>query len=216
MASWNPHKQGEHVFNDIGGSLANAVEGALAAERLRFFSMWSRFGPIVPALDLPSTAAALDSIARDPVLVQARTVAAPATGVHDDANSQLYGSARARLERCLADLAYSAADLAWKKKPRSGSSFHEFEAVVAGVRDSRTARESASAAVVELMDAARDPAAERDALAETVSDIELRRRRDAIEAMKREIPRFKQQGRAMVETFAAEVGQVFERRVNAS
>ena len=53
------------------------------------------------------------------------------------------------------------------------------------------------------------------ALAEKVSDIKLFHwSSDAIRS--HEPPKLKQQGRALVETFAAEIEQLFERRVSGS
>ena len=39
---WNPHKKGEHVFNDIAGSLDNAFTSALKADSIKFVTLVNR------------------------------------------------------------------------------------------------------------------------------------------------------------------------------
>jgi hypothetical protein len=111
----NPHKKGEHVFNDIPGSMENALESVPTAERVKSVALVQRFGPLRLA-DLAQTSASLDRLRRESVLIQARTVVAPATGLHNDANSKNYSQARLRLEAALMDVVVNTGSLIWEKK----------------------------------------------------------------------------------------------------
>lgn len=208
----NPHKKGEHVFNDIATSIGNAFEAALSCNRANSLLLTGPFGPLRLA-DVPGTASALEQLRRDPVLAEARTVVAPATGTVNDENSRLYSAAKMQLERLLSDLVVSTAALLWKKKPRSGSSFHEFESIVSGMRDSRLLAGAARTAMGALIDAAHDPAAEAAALSERAGDAELARRKTAIMRMHQYRPALKEFGASVVDTFAGELEGALERRI---
>jgi hypothetical protein len=211
MASpgWNPHKKGEHVFNDIAGSLENAFTSALKTPRANSLILINRFGP----LNLPQTALGLLNFNQDRILAQARTVVAPATGLANDLNSRTYGNARLKLGRVLSDVVINTAGLIWKQKPRSNSSFHEFESVVASLRDKSLLRSEANSALDELINSAYDPQAEASALAERVSDTELARRRAAIVAGKQHLSMLKQAGHSLIRSFFEELEQVLEKRL---
>lgn len=214
MASpgWNPHKKGEHVFNDIAGSLENAVTSALTAERAQSLILEHQHG-ILKRQDAPLTFALLDSVGRDQILLRARTVVAPATGIHNDPNSRSYSDAKLKLERILSDLVISTADLIWKKKPRSNSSFKEFEHIVSGVRNASQLRSDANLAIDSLIDSAHDPQAEASALSERVSDTEFTARRATIDSMKQHRQALKLAGRTIVRTFTEEIERALERRI---
>ena len=73
---WNPHKKGEHVFNDIAGSVGNAFDTALSLNRANSLMLTGPHGPL-RMWDLPGTSAALDRLRRDVVLAAARAVVSP-------------------------------------------------------------------------------------------------------------------------------------------
>jgi hypothetical protein len=211
----NPHKKGEHVFNDIAGSVENALLLAIRTDRGNSLVLTNRFGQMVLS-QFPQTSSAVDRIRRDPVLIQARTVVAPPTGIDSDANSRVYGDARLKLERILSDAVIATADLIWKKKPRSNSTFHDFESIVTGIRSASFLKADANSAIDALVDSAHDAQAEASALAEKVSDTELAQRRAAIAAMKQHRPTLKQAGHALVQTFLSELERVLERRIGSA
>jgi hypothetical protein len=208
----NPHKQGEHVFNDLATSAQNAVEAALGSNRFNALVLTARHGPLRLS-DLPQTRLSLERLAGDPVLLEARSVTAPATGEHDDPNSLFYGRARQDLERALADLIESTAALLWRRKPRHNSSFHEFESIVIGMRDTRLVLAAARSAFSALVDTGQDPQAEKAALSERVGDVELERRRTIIDRMRQHTPSLRATGNALVDTFANEIELLLERRI---
>ena len=217
MASsgWNPHKKGEHVFNDISGSVENAFEAVLSAERVRAVALVQRFGQLrLP--DLSQTSTSLDRLKQDSILSQARTVVAPATGLHNDANSRSYSRARVNLETALSEAIVAMGVWMWKKKPRSNSSFQEFDSIVAGMKNVSALKTDANAAFDALIDSAYDPQAEASALAERVSDAEVAKRRRLIDLMKSHRPALKQTGHALLKQFCDDVENVLEYRVSAS
>jgi len=63
MAStgFNPHKKGEHVFNDISGSLDNALANALRADHVKTVALVGRY-PELRFGDFPKTGSGLDRI----------------------------------------------------------------------------------------------------------------------------------------------------------
>jgi hypothetical protein len=211
----NPHKKGEHVFNDVSGSVENSLESVLSAERVKSVALVQRFGPLRLG-DLTQTNTALDRLRRDSILVQARTIVAPATGLHNDANSRSYSQARLKLESALSELVVNIATLIWKKRPRSDSSFHEFESVIVGMRRVAATTSDANAAFDSLVDSAHDPQAEASALSEHASDAELARRRTVILSMKNHRPALKQTGHAVLKHFLDDMEAVLERRIGAA
>jgi hypothetical protein len=217
MASsgWNPHKKGEHVFNDISGSVENALESVLSAERVRAVALVQRFGHLrVP--DLTQTSMSLDRLKQDSILSQARTVVAPATGLHNDANSRSYSKARVSLETALSEAIVAMGVLIWKKKPMSNSSFLQFDSIVIGMKNVSTLKADANAALDALVDSAYDLQAEASALSERVSDAEIAKRRRLIDLMKSHRPVLKQIGYALLKQFSDDVEIVLEYRINAS
>jgi hypothetical protein len=217
MAStgWNPHKKGEHVFNDISGSLENSIDSVLLAEQVKSVALMRRFGSLRLA-SLTQTCASLDRLRRDPILVQGRTVVAPATGLHNDANSRAYSEARLKLEMALLETVVNVGVLIWKKKPRSDSSFQEFDALVVGMKNLSALKNGANMAFDSLVDSAHDPQAEASALSERVSDAELKRRRDAIALMKNHRPALKQIGHALLKQFVDETENALEHRIGGA
>ena len=127
----NFHKKGEHVFNDIAGSLENAFIAALGNTNANSLVLMEQFGPL-NLYDFPRTSRGIDRFNQDPILTQARTIVAPATGLIDDSNSRNYGDAKRRLEQVLLDAVEGTADLMWRRRPHPDSSFHAFELTVAG------------------------------------------------------------------------------------
>ncbi len=212
---WNPHKKGEHVFNDIAGSLENAFLSALTPEQGHSLLLVGRYGSL-RVHDVPQTITLLKVLQQDRILLEARTVVAPASGVHDDPNSRIYSEAKLKLERALSEIVVSTAALLWKKKPRPNSSFHEFESIVAGVRNSIVLRTDANAAIDTLIDSAHDPQAEASALSERISDSSLAARQAKIEALKQHRPALKKAGHALVGVFSDEIERVLERRIGAA
>jgi len=214
-SGWNPHKKGEHVFNDISGSVENALESVLSAERVRAVALVQRFGHLrVP--DLTQTSMSLDRLKQDSILSQARTVVAPATGLHNDANSRSYSKARVSLETALSEAIVAMGVLIWKKKPMSNSSFLQFDSIVIGMKNVSTLKADANAALDALVDSAYDPQAEASALSERVSDAEIAKRRRLIDLMKSHRPVLKQIGYALLKQFSDDVEIVLEYRINAS
>jgi len=214
-SGWNPHKKGEHVFNDISGSVENALESVLSAERVRAVALVQRFGHLrVP--DLTQTSMSLDRLKQDSILSQARTVVAPATGLHNDANSRSYSKARVSLETALSEAIVAMGVLIWKKKPTSNSSFLQFDSIVIGMKNVSTLKADANAALDALVDSAYDPQAEASALSERVSDAEIAKRRRLIDLMKSHRPVLKQIGYALLKQFSDDVEIVLEYRINAS
>jgi hypothetical protein len=195
--------------------LENALSTALATDRARSSTLAGVHGSL-ELKHLPLTSSALDGFRRDSILAQARTIVAPASGVHDDHNSKTYSAAKLALEKTLAEIVVSAAILIWKKKPRANSSFHEFESIVAGMRSATILKADAYAAVDSLIDSAHDPQAETSALSERVSNSEMTRRRAAIASMKQHRQALKQRGRSLVNTFCTEVDDILEGRIGSA
>jgi hypothetical protein len=211
----NPHKKGEHVFNDIAGSFENAINAALTASRANSLILSGPHGPLRLS-DFPSTTAGLRKLQKDPILTEARTVVAPATGNVSDNNSRIYGDAKAHFEGLLRELVSGTAALLWKKKPRSRGTYREFDDMVVAMRDTRLLVNDAKSAFGALVDVAYDEEAEVAALAELASDTELLRRKAAIDAMKAHLETLKETGSTLVDTFAMEVERVLERRIGAA
>jgi hypothetical protein len=210
---WNPHKKGEHVFNDIAGSLENALTAALATEKAHSLTLSTRHGNL-ELFDFPQTRSALDRFRNDHILVDARTIVAPASGMHDDINSRTYSAAKLKLEGALSEIVVDTAALLWKKKPRSNSSFLEFEAIVSGLKNASSLKADANSALDALIDSAEDPHAEASALAERISDTELARRRIVITSMKQHRPALKQAGHLLIARFIEELDGVLEARIS--
>jgi hypothetical protein len=102
----------------------------------------------------------LDRLKQDSILSQARTVVAPATDLHNDANSRSYSKARVSLETALSEAIVAMGVLIWKKKPMSNSSFLQFDSIVIGMKNVSTLKADANAAFDALIDSAYDPQAE--------------------------------------------------------
>lgn len=210
---WNPHKQGEHVFNDIGASLSGSFRAAMQTDRAKPLVLSDQFGSL--ELDqLPQTVFGLSRFQRNPILLQARTIVAPPSGLQDDRNSKVYGWATSRLEEALSNLFVRNAALSWIKKPIANSSFQNFEEIVTGMRDASSLKAEAMAAVDLLVISAHDPEAEASALSERVSDSELARRRAVIESVKQHQPAFKQEAHFLVDGFADELSRALEDRIS--
>lgn len=212
MDSENLHKKGEHVFNDIAGSLYNAIGEAAALRGLESLALIGRFGRL-DLQKLPRTGAALIPLLEDPVLIGGRSVTAPAHGIENDENSILYGLARIHLSACLRQITEVAADLAWKTHHEHDSSFHRFEEVVTGLQDTQTAVIGAKLAFYRLVDVGVDPGAQGGALSEKTSETELRRRAMLVDRTLRHLPEIKDLGDHVIEVFAEEVRDVLEQRV---
>jgi hypothetical protein len=208
----NPHKKGEHVFNDIAGSIANAFQAAIDSSRLNGLILPGPYGPL-RLEELRQTTEGIERFRRDRILIEARTIAAPATGIVNDANSRSYSDAKLRLEQALSDTVAAKAAFIWSKKPRSNSSFQEFEQVVKGLHDAKASAAAAITAFDHLIDSAHDPAAEKSALSERISDFELKRRSAAINAMKQHRPALKQAGIGLLNVFFEEIDKALERRI---
>lgn len=211
----NPHKQGEHVFNDIAGAVRNAFEAALRLDRAGSLMLTGPYGP-VRLFDLPAASAAIGAIAADPVIAQARTVVAPATGVESDFNSASFGQARLHLEQVLSEVVLSTAVFLWRKKPGSAGSFHDFERIVAGLHDKSFAVACAKTAFSALIEAAHDPEAEESALGGGLNEMEASRRREIIANMRQHSAALKTAGASLIETFANELEYELERRIGAA
>src|SRR5579872_2866019 len=102
----NLHKKGEHVFNDIAGSVQNAFETALSLNRAGSLILTGQFGPLQLS-DLGSTSAGIQQLNQDEILAEARTIVSPATGAINDRNSQLYSQAKKNFEEHLSDIVVS-------------------------------------------------------------------------------------------------------------
>jgi hypothetical protein len=211
----NPHKKGEHVFNDLSGSLDNALSNALRADSVKTVALVGRFSELRLA-DLPNTTSCLNRIRQDRILTQARTVVAPATGLHDDPNSKIYGIAKKKLEDTFSAIIVATGALIWKKKPSHSSSFHEFESIIATLKSLGALKVEANEAINKLVDSGYDPIAEASALAEAVGPAELARRRSAITSMKQHWPILKQNGYSIVTSLCDEVERVLEARIGSA
>lgn len=212
--AFNPHKKGEHVFNDFSGSLDNAVASALKTDSVKRVALVGRF-PELAMTDLPKTTSCLDRVRQDRTFIQARTVVAPATGIHNDPNSTKYGNARKALEDALSSIIVTTGVMLFKQIHTHGSSFHEFEKFVATLNSLSDLKNGANKAVDSLFDAGHDPQAEASALSERVAETELTRRRMAITSMKLHIPALKQTGHLLVTSFSEEVRQLLQARIHA-
>lgn len=212
----NFHKKGEHVFNDISGSVENAFITALGLAKANSLLVTGPNGTL-SLRDIPLTEAGITGLHRDPILMTGRTIVAPPTGIEDDANSQSYSRAKMSLELALHSIVESLAMLAWKQLPRSNSSFLELgpisETIIAGIKDSRLRVGLAQSAFHAMVDAALDPQAHTAALTEKTGQAELDRRKMAIDAMLQHLPEIKKTGDALITTFAKELETVIERRV---
>ena len=211
----NPHKKGEHVFNDIAGSVGNAFAAALELRRAKSLTLSGPHGRLRLS-DLPRTSSAIDHLRRDSILIEGRTVVAPASGIVADTNSGLYGRARLDLERELSGLVVQTATLIWRRKPRSNSSFHEFEASVSGMHDTRSSIAASKSSFRDLVAAAHDPEAEKAALAENVSETERNRRMSAISRMHQHRVTLQRTGSELIDIFSNELDVVLERRIAGS
>jgi hypothetical protein len=111
------HKKGNTYFNDLAGSLENALTSALRTERESSLVLKDRHGEL-RLQSLPRTMACLERLRRDTILAQARTVVGPSNGMHNDVNSRSYGDARLNLERVLSEAILTTAAFIRKKRPR--------------------------------------------------------------------------------------------------
>ncbi len=212
-ANFNPHKQGEHVFNNIAGSFENAMISALKSETLLSYVLTKRFGAL-ELREFPGTLSLIGRIQQDPILARARTVTAPATGIISDPNSKTFGHATVRLEHALAAAAASTGNWTWMKKPQSNSTFMHFDSIVTNFRSTGALILDANSAVDSLIDCAFDADAAESALKERISDTELTRRRETINAMRQHFPTLKQAGHSLVKEFFHELTLALERRIN--
>jgi hypothetical protein len=212
----NPHKKGEHVFNDLAGSVANAFKRAIGFERAKSMLLVGPYGPLSKR-DLPVSFGWVTVIRLDPILLQSRTLVAPANRLHDDKNSIEYGRAKTQFETTLCRTVEAIASLAWKRRPHRNSSFLELDPtsrrIIGGIKDVNSAVFEARIAFGNVTEMASDKDAAAATLSEKVSTSEVARRLALIEATRAHLPNVKNMGDTLISSFAEELKCTMDKRI---
>jgi hypothetical protein len=213
---WNPHKKGEHVFNDIAGSVVNAFARAIAIGRANSLLLTGPYGPLSKR-DLPISFGWVNNISVDEILILGRTLVAPPSGIQDDANSRTYGKARTDLELALSQIVEATASLTCKRRPHPNSSFKDLDplsqGIISGFKDVQSSVMQARIAFHKLVQSAHDQQAEAALLSEKVSTTELMRRHAILEATKQHLPNVIATGQTLVGRFSEELEPVLDARI---